>query len=80
FDVNCYEFRFQPKEPGIYKVNVLAGGEHIGEIPLRIEASDEAPSVEVLDKDLTHVPLSGSQIDRGIYGYSCFPKFSPGRK
>ncbi|KAK6058991.1 Filamin/ABP280 repeat protein, partial [Cooperia oncophora] len=109
---------YTPKEPGIYKVNVLAGGEHIAESPfvLKVEppiagfhpsaaqltgldhdisfipgkpasfridtrhtgASDEAPSVEILDKDLTHVPLSGSQIDRGIYGYSFVPK-SPGK-
>ncbi|KAK6026237.1 Filamin/ABP280 repeat protein [Ostertagia ostertagi] len=105
---------YTPKQPGVYKVNVLAGGEHIAESPfvLKVEpaiagfhpsaaqltgidqgtyfipgepasfridtrntgASDDAPSVEVLDKDLSLVPLSGSQIDKGIYGYSFVPK------
>ncbi|KAK5982101.1 hypothetical protein GCK32_020904, partial [Trichostrongylus colubriformis] len=112
--MNFLSFIFQPKEPGVYKVNVLAGGEHIAESPFvlmvepalagfhpsatqltcldqetdfspgkpvsfRIDtrhsgASNVAPVVEVLDKDLYPIPLTGSQIDSGIYGYSFVPK------
>ncbi|KAK6750425.1 hypothetical protein RB195_002418 [Necator americanus] len=107
---------YTPKEPGVYKVNVLAGGEHISEspfvlmvdppkpgfqpsaarltgvepelqfvpgepVPFRIDTRhtgvvDDAPRVEVLDKDLTLLPTSGSQINPGIYGYSFTPKKS----
>lgn len=37
---------------------------------------DDAPRVEVLDKDLTLLPINGSQINPGIYGYSFTPKKS----
>ncbi|VDO69603.1 unnamed protein product [Haemonchus placei] len=105
---------YKPKEPGIYKVNVLAGGEHITDSPFVLEveptvagfypsaaqlvcldneinltpgepasfqidtrnagACGDAPLVEVFDEDLNLVPLSGSPIDDGIYGYSFVPK------
>ncbi|EYB84224.1 hypothetical protein Y032_0321g2425 [Ancylostoma ceylanicum] len=107
---------YTPKEPGVYKVNVLAGGDHIAEspfvlmvdpskpgfhpsaarltglepemqfvpgepVPFRIDTRDtgvvdDAPRVEVLDKDLALLPINGSQINPGIYGYSFTPKKS----
>ncbi|KHJ91925.1 Filamin/ABP280 repeat protein [Oesophagostomum dentatum] len=110
---NIYQM---PKESGVYKVNVLAGGEHITEspfvlmvdpskpgfqpsaalltglepemrfvpgepVPFQIDTRntgvvDEAPRVEVLDKDLALLPISGSQINPGLYGYSFTPKRS----
>ncbi|WKY06847.1 hypothetical protein Q1695_006771 [Nippostrongylus brasiliensis] len=105
---------FTPKEPGVYKVNVLAGGEHIAESPFVLMVDNPlygfhptaaqltglepqmdyipgepvnfridtrrtgdigaVPSVEVLDQDLSSVPVNALQVNPGIYGYSFVPK------
>ncbi|RCN23796.1 Filamin/ABP280 repeat protein [Ancylostoma caninum] len=59
------EMQFVPGEPVPFRIDTRDTG-----------VVDDAPRVEVLDKDLALLPINGSQINPGIYGYSFTPKKS----